>query len=202
MYDAKSLADPGNPEHQRTSRNMQFHRDSDEMTSRRDALRWLIRAAFGAFGVAFALPALALRTLTQEVKTVVAGDVLVHGAGDRAGTPLSAEGIEPNTAIQAFPQGKTESSENLIEVVRLTEDASSIVAYSAICTHLGCSVLPTLSDQGYIFCPCHASTFDPANEAAVQNGPAGRPLPSLPIEVQGDGTIVASGSFIGEVGPD
>ena len=63
---------------------------------------------------------------------------------------------------------------------RLSEDASRLVAYSAICTHLGCTVLPQLSEQGYIVCPCHASVFDPAADARVVSGPANRPLPACP----------------------
>lgn len=172
------------------------------MTTRRNVLRWTIRASYGAFALAFAIPALALRTLTQETKEVAAGDVLVYAAGDREGTPLNVEEIPAGSAVQAFPQDKTEDSNNLIEVVRLSEDVSSVVAYSAICTHLGCSVLPNLGEDGLIFCPCHASAFDPAADAAVLGGPAGRPLPSLPIEVGADGAIVAAGGFSGEVGPD
>jgi Rieske Fe-S protein len=148
------------------------------------------------------LPAVALRTLRQETKTVAAGDVLVHATGDQAGTPLTAEQMQPGSAAQAFPEGKTEESNNLIEVVRLSEDPASFVAYSAICTHLGCSVLPTLSEDMLIYCPCHASAFDPADNAAVRRGPAGRPLPSVPIEVAANGAIVATGGFSGKVGPE
>jgi rieske iron-sulfur protein len=172
------------------------------MTTRRNLLRWTIRVSYGAFALAFAIPALALRTLTQQTREVAAGDVLVYAAGEREGTPLNVEQIPAGSAVQAFPQDKTEDSNNLIEIVRLSEDASSVVAYSAICTHLGCSVLPNLGEDGLIFCPCHASAFDPADNAAVRGGPAGRPLPSLPIEVGTDGAIVARGGFSGEVGPD
>ena len=171
-------------------------------SSRRQALKWLIRASYGAFGLAFAIPALALRTLTQQVQQVAAGDVLVFASGDRSGAPLDGNAIESGTAVQAFPEGKSDDSKNLIELVRIAEGSDGLVAYSAICTHLGCSVLPTLSEDGLIFCPCHASAFDPANDAAVVSGPAPRPLPSLPITVEGDGTIVAAGEFSGPVGPD
>lgn len=171
------------------------------MTTRRNVLRWTIRAAYGAFALAFAIPALALRTLTQESQEVAAGDVLVYAAGDREGTPLNVDQIAAGTSVQAFPQDKTEESNNLIEIVRLGEDASSVVAYSAICTHLGCSVLPDLGEDGLIFCPCHASAFDPADNAAVRGGPAGRPLPSLPLTIGADGAIVANGTFSGDVGP-
>lgn len=172
------------------------------LTTRRGLLRWAIRASFGAFTLAFAIPALALRTLTQETKQVTAGDVLVFASGDRAGAHLNANDIAPGTAVQAFPQEKTESSNNLIEVVRLSADPSGLLAYSAICTHLGCSVLATLTAEGLIACPCHGSVFNPAENAAVVSGPAGRPLPALPIAVNDDGSIRATGGFNGKVGPD
>lgn len=170
---------------------------------RRRFLRWLIRLGYGAFALAFTVPALALRTLTQEVQVVAAGDRLVFAAGDRAGTPVTADALAPGTGVQAFPEGKTNNQDNLIELVRLGEgtDPSSLVAYSAICTHLGCSVLANLDENGDIVCPCHASIFDPANGAAVLSGPAGRPLPALPVSVEANGTIIAGGTFDGPVGP-
>jgi Rieske Fe-S protein len=104
--------------------------------------------------------------------------------------------------VQAFPEGKSDNERNLIELVRLTADLpAGLVAYSAICTHLGCTVLPRLSEQGYIVCPCHASMFDPAADARVVSGPANRPLPALPIEVSSDGVVRAAGGFAGPVGP-
>ena len=52
-----------------------------------------------------------------------------------------------------------------------------------------------------LVCPCHYSTFDPARGAAVIFGPAGRPLPQLPLVVGGDGVLRAGGNFSGPVGP-
>ena len=148
------------------------------------------------------LPALALRALTREEQVVAAGDTLVYAAGDQAGTPIIAEAIRPGTAVQAFPEGKSENEQNLIELVRLGDALpADLVAYSAICTHLGCSVLPNLTEDGSILCPCHASLFDPAADAAVRRGPATRPLPSLPVELAADGIVVAAGGFDGPVGP-
>lgn len=172
-----------------------------ETFSRRHVLRWLIRASYGAFALAFLLPALALRTLRRETQAVAPGDTLVYAADQHAGTPVNANDLEPGTVAQAFPKGKSTSSENLVEIIRLSNDSAEIVAFSAICTHLGCSVLARLNDDGFIPCPCHGSLFDPADDAAVVGGPAGRPLPSLPITVNSDGTIVAQGGFQGEVGP-
>lgn len=175
---------------------------SDEVQSRRHFLLWLIRSSYGAFALAFALPALALRTLTRVTQAVAAGDTLVYASTDKSGVTIHADDLKPGTPVQAFPANKTNDTDNLIELVQLSEESSSIVAYSAICTHLGCTVLARLTDQGYIPCPCHGSQYDPANHAAVVHGPAIRALPSLPIRVESDGTITATGGFSGKVGPN
>jgi rieske iron-sulfur protein len=174
----------------------------ERLATRRRILRWAIRVGTGAFSLALLLPALALRSLTHEVKEVTAGDLLVYATGDQAGLPVDIAAIEPDMAVQVFPKGKSDNERNLIELVRLAADLpTGLVAYSAICTHLGCTVLPRLSEQGYIVCPCHASVFDPAADARVVSGPANRPLPALPIEVSSDGVVRAAGGFAGPVGP-
>jgi rieske iron-sulfur protein len=174
----------------------------ERLATRRRILRWAIRVGTGAFSLALLLPALALRTLTREVQEVTAGDVLVYATGGQAGLPVDIAAIAPVMAVQVFPQGKSDNERNLIELVRLAADLpTGLVAYSAICTHLGCTVLPKLSEQGYIVCPCHASVFDPAVAARVVSGPANRPLPALPIEVSSDGVVRAAGGFEGLVGP-
>jgi len=170
--------------------------------SRRKLLLWVISAGVGAFGVALLLPALALRALTREAKDVAAGDVLVYATGNQAGLPIQADAITPGNAVQAFPQGKNENENNLIELVRLSEDLpAGLVGYSAICTHLGCTVLAQLNDQGDIICPCHGSEFNPAAGAAVVRGPANRALPSLSLQIASDGGVVAGSGFNGPVGP-
>jgi rieske iron-sulfur protein len=177
-------------------------RQAEWLATRRRILRWTIRLGTGAFSLALLLPALALRTLTREVQEVTAGDTLVYATGDQAGLPVDIAAIAPVMAVQAFPQGKSDNERNLIELVRLAADLpTGLVAYSAICTHLGCTVLPRLSAQGYIVCPCHGSVFDPEDAAAVVHGPANRALPALPIEVLPEGRIVATGGFEGPVGP-
>ena len=176
----------------------------DVHPSRRRLLKWLIRLGVGAFALAFAVPALAIRTLQQERKTVAAGDVLVYATGERAGQPVIADQLQAGQGAQAFPQGKEENQDNLVELVRIAPGSGGegLVAYSAICTHLGCSVIAQPNAEGHIVCPCHGSMFDPANGARVLHGPAGRPLPSLPITVDSSGEVTADGTFSGPVGPD
>ena len=175
---------------------------SDVPASRRRFLKWLLGLSFAAFGIAFAVPALAIKTLSQQRQEIATGDQLVYATGDRGGQPVNTNDLQPQQVAQAFPQGKENNQNNLVELVKLSADPTGLVAYSAICTHLGCTVLGMLDGDGRIICPCHGSLFDPANGAAVIRGPAGRPLPSLPITVGSDGAVTAAGGFSGPVGPD
>jgi Rieske Fe-S protein len=62
------------------------------------------------------------------------------------------------------------------------------VAYSAVCTHQRCEVA---YQGGNLACPCHGSVFDPANGAEVVAGPAPRPLPEIPVKVEGGEVLKA-----------
>jgi Rieske Fe-S protein len=64
-------------------------------------------------------------------------------------------------------------------------ESGEFVAYSAICTHQQCTVAYR---DAQLVCPCHGSIFDPANGAAVVNGPAQVPLQEIPVEVR-DGEV-------------
>jgi ubiquinol-cytochrome c reductase iron-sulfur subunit len=50
-------------------------------------------------------------------------------------------------------------------------------------------------------CPCHYSTFDVRRGGAVMFGPAGRPLPQLPLRINARRELVADGDFFDGVGP-
>jgi len=76
-----------------------------------------------------------------------------------------------------------------------------IVAYSKICTHVGCPISLNERTTHHLLCPCHQSTFDLANSGKVVFGPAGRPLPQLPIAVDDEGYLVAQRDFDEPVGP-
>ena len=98
------------------------------------------------------------------------------GAG---GTAIASESeVAPGSAF------KFKDSGNPAVLVHL--DNGDFVAYSAVCTHQGCTVA---YQGGELACPCHGSVFDPANGAAVVAGPASRPLPEIPVKVEG-GEIV------------
>jgi ubiquinol-cytochrome c reductase iron-sulfur subunit len=77
----------------------------------------------------------------------------------------------------------------------------NIVAYSKICTHVGCPVALYEQTTHHILCPCHQSTFDASNGAWVVFGPAPRPLPQLPLMLDSDGYLAAASDFTQPVGP-
>ena len=77
----------------------------------------------------------------------------------------------------------------------------NIVAYSKICTHVGCPVALYEQTTHHILCPCHQSTFDAANGANVIFGPAPRPLPQLPLTTDAQGYLVSQSDFTQPVGP-
>ena len=76
-----------------------------------------------------------------------------------------------------------------------------IVAYSKVCTHVGCPVALYEQQTHHLLCPCHQSTFDVADGAKVVFGPAKRALPQLPITVDDEGYLVAQSDFHEMVGP-
>jgi cytochrome b6-f complex iron-sulfur subunit len=63
--------------------------------------------------------------------------------------------------------------------------AGKAVAFSAICTHMGCQVAPA---GKRLDCPCHGSQYDAAT-GAVLRGPAPRPLPPVAVKVE-NGQVV------------
>ncbi|MEW1845750.1 Rieske 2Fe-2S domain-containing protein [Nonomuraea angiospora] len=91
--------------------------------------------------------------------------------------------------------------EELKSGVRQNWTHDGIVAYSKICTHVGCPAALYEQNTHHILCPCHQSTFDAADGAKVIFGPAARPLPQLPITVDAEGYLIAQGDFQVPVGP-
>jgi Rieske Fe-S protein len=60
--------------------------------------------------------------------------------------------------------------------------AGTYKAFSAVCTHQGCTVASVAN--GTITCPCHGSTYSAA-DGSVTGGPAPAPLASVPVTVSG-----------------
>ncbi len=168
------------------------------LTTRRRFLQATVGGSLAAIGVAFAFPVLALKAITQYSDVVADGDV-IGDAGSN--TPLDIASFAVNTGAYTNIVGKsTQVKQNKLEIVRIAETgtADDFRAYSQICTHLGCSVLPTLNEQNNIHCPCHGSVFS-SEDGSVINGPAARSLPSLPVALDDQGRLVVAGEYSGEI---
>ncbi len=141
-------------------------------------------------------------------------------ATDPSGRPIKAADVTIGSVFHVIPENLEEAEHPLDEkakavvlLVRLdpsdlneAEDRKGwsydgIVAYSKICTHVGCPVALYEQQTHHLLCPCHQSTFDVANGARVVFGPAKRPLPQLPITVDDEGYLVAQSDFHEPVGP-
>jgi Rieske Fe-S protein len=96
------------------------------------------------------------------------------------GTIAAEADVAPGSAVTFKDAG------NPAVLVHL--DNGDFVAYSAVCTHQGCTVT---YKNGQLACPCHGSVFDPAKGAAVVAGPAPKPLPEIPVKVQGGDVVKA-----------
>jgi Rieske Fe-S protein len=99
-------------------------------------------------------------------------------SGDGAGNGNSA-----TVPLSSIPVGGAVSAQlGSTPIVVSQPSAGSVVAFSAVCTHQGCTVAP----QGKEFdCPCHGSRFD-GTTGDVINGPARNPLTKLKTAVSGD----------------
>ena len=139
---------------------------------------------------------------------------------DPSGTPIKASEVTYGSAFHVIPENLLDHEEYLEEkakaavlVMRLRpEDLKEaddkkdwsydgIVAYSKICTHVGCPVALYEQQTHHLLCPCHQSQFDVSEGAKVIFGPASRPLPQLPITVDSEGYLVAKSDFLEPVGP-
>ena len=75
------------------------------------------------------------------------------------------------------------------------------VAYSKICTHLGCPASLYEQQTNRLLCPCHQSQFQITDNARPVFGPASRALPMLPIELDAEGFFVAKEDYRVAIGP-
>jgi rieske iron-sulfur protein len=140
----------------------------------------------------------------------------VYAQGNSAGASIMASALKAGDAVLAYPLGKTSNPANLIQLIRLDETAfkpptdmaltdQGFVAYSAICTHLGCTVSWAANsgspDASFTECRCHNSIFNPAEGAKVMGGPAPIPLSQIGVKVRPDGMLVFTSDFNGPIGP-
>jgi len=186
--------------------------------------RPLIKRSLGvALGLSGLTPLLLLRDLGPLPKDNLqktswkAGTRLVTDPGDR---PIRPEDLEVGAVAQTLPQlapGEERTLNNIgkdavllirlrpeefnLTAERLSWTHEGIIAFSKICSHMGCAVALYEQQTKHLLCPCHQSTFDVTRAAKVIFGPAARPLPQLNITVDSEGYLVARTPFTEPVGP-
>lgn len=130
------------------------------------------------------------------------------------GSFITPDDIAVDGVLTAFPDGHVGAADAPTLVIRtrptqtfdLPEErqgwvVDGIVAYSKLCTHVGCPVGLYQAGEAQLLCPCHQSTFNVLEGAEPVFGPAARPLPQLPLGVDDEGYLVATDDFSGPVGP-
>jgi ubiquinol-cytochrome c reductase iron-sulfur subunit len=134
--------------------------------------------------------------------------------------PLRPEDVAVGSLTFAMPEGLTEDAHDFqtqiakaaLMIIRIQPENikdkrerewahEGIVAFSKICTHVGCPISLYEQQTHHVLCPCHQSTFDLSDGARVIFGPAGHSLPQLRIGVNSEGNLEALGDFEEPVGP-
>jgi ubiquinol-cytochrome c reductase iron-sulfur subunit len=195
--------------------------DSESGFSRRKLIR---RSLYGALAL-FPIPAIFFfGDLGPNPKDTLRHTMWKAGTRltkDPSGLPIKASDVTLGSVFHVIPEGLSDLEHHKLEekakaavlLVRLDpselkESAErkswsydGIVAYSKICTHVGCPVALYEQHTHHLLCPCHQSTFDVTDECKVVFGPASRPLPQLPIAVDAEGYLIAQSDFTEPVGP-
>jgi ubiquinol-cytochrome c reductase iron-sulfur subunit len=194
-----------------------FARDFEAGESTLRSRRLLLTSALGAataFGAALLFP---IRSLgprpgggLKRTPFARGGLRVVQANGD----PVRAADVPEDSVVTVWPEGHTDAADAPTLLIRTRAEqefkpregrddwtVEGIVAYSKLCTHVGCPVGLYQAESGLLLCPCHQSTFDVLDGARPVFGPAARSLPQLPLDVDDDGYLVARGDFSGPVGP-
>jgi len=186
--------------------------------------RSLIKRSLGAaLGLSALSPLLLLRDLGPlpgkelEKTSWKSGTYLVTDPGNRR---IKASDLEVGAVAQVLPEFTDPEHRKLsdiakdavllirlrpqefnLEADRLAMTHDGIIAFSKICSHMGCAVALYEQQTKHLLCPCHQSTFDVTRAAKVIFGPSARPLPQLDITIDQEGYLVARQPFSEPVGP-
>ena len=183
----------------------------DAVTRRKMLLR-LAGGASATLGAALAIPALSLGPRPgpslEETKWTPGARIV-----DRFGNPQRPDDIPLNGIKTVCPSGFEGEADSQTVVIKIEPELLDLpegredwapdgcVAFSKICTHAGCPVGLYRAEARQLLCHCHQSTFDVTTGCTPVFGPAARPLPQLPMELDETGFLVATGDFPEPVGP-
>jgi thiosulfate dehydrogenase [quinone] large subunit len=134
------------------------------------------------------------------MRTAIVGALAVAATFAGRALPKSSASVKASTKgkgnqiikVAELPVGKTfnfvHSAQGVPAILFRTK--TGVFAYSAICTHQGCSVAYKSSTKKLI-CPCHAAQFDPFANAKVVSGPAERALDKVNVKISGNWIVEA-----------
>jgi ubiquinol-cytochrome c reductase iron-sulfur subunit len=129
------------------------------------------------------------------------------------GSPLSVNDVALGGLVTVFPEGSPGDGNAQAVLIRVEPgllvprkgregwSPQGFVAYSKVCTHAGCPVGLYQAQTHELLCPCHQSNFDVLNGARPLFGPAAAALPQLPLQIDGEGYLRATGDFSQPIGP-
>ena len=183
-----------------------------DLLGRRRLLTRMLGAAVGALGLAALFP---IRSLGPSPGNRLERTQWRPGARlvDQDGRLVRVDTVAVGGALTVFPEHAEHAGDSQVVLVRVGAERvrpragredwapEGNVAYSKICTHVGCPVGLYQETTHELVCPCHQSTFDVLDGARPRFGPATRSLPQLPLMVDSEGFLAARSDFTEPVGP-
>jgi ubiquinol-cytochrome c reductase iron-sulfur subunit len=216
----------GTPE-ERDALSAALYERTAVVVRRRRLLGGMFAGGAGIFGIVALFPLIrSLGPLPKnefEVSDWKAGTLLV----DSNGRPIRRDTLQAGGIMTVYPSNQIRHENGRLTftdqglatdqtiLIRLSDNAlpnptmpgreswtpDGYVAYSKVCTHLGCPVGLYERELELLVCPCHQSIFNVRNGAVPQFGPAPRPLPQLPLGYNEQGYLVSTAPYDQALGP-
>ena len=188
-----------------------------DVVKRRKLLGGLLGAGLGIFTVVAMFPL--LRSLGPLPKKTLDSTDWRKGtyAVDITGRRVRVGDLAVGSIMTVYPEGTQDTDRgqavDQTVLIRISNESfttmkgreswgpQGYLAYSKLCTHLGCPVGLYEQQLQVLVCPCHQSTFNVLNGAEPEFGPAPRPLPQLPLYIDASGYVRAQADYDQPVGP-